>query len=131
VREVVVSAPGTSYRFTIERGEADVSTMRTMASVASLTTVLLVGSAAAAQAQTTTDTTTGPNPALFLLIGIAFGIACALIANAKGRSPILWGILGFLFGFIPLIIIAVLKKKQPEYTTGYGGPPSVPPPPPV
>jgi membrane associated rhomboid family serine protease len=110
-----------------------VSTVRTILLAAGSATVLALSSAPAAQAQTTTTTTTssGVNWGVIAVVGIVFGVACALIANAKGRSPVLWGILGFLFGLIPLIIIAVLKKKQPTYTTGYGGPPGVPPPPPV
>jgi peptidoglycan/LPS O-acetylase OafA/YrhL len=108
------------------------STVRRIALAAGSVAALVLTPGAAAHAQTTTTTnTTGPNWGLILVIGIVFGVACALIANAKGRSPVLWGILGFLFGLIPLIVIAVLKKKQPTYATGYGGPPSVPPPPPV
>ena len=86
-------------------------------------------STSAAHAQTTTDTSTGFNPAVFVIFGVIFAIACAMIANSKGRSPVLWGILGFLFGLIPLIIILVLKKKQPDYATGYGSSPPPPPPP--
>jgi membrane associated rhomboid family serine protease len=109
-----------------------VTTMRKLAPAAGSVAALVLSSATAAQAQTTTTNTSGGlNPGVILVLAIIFGVACALIANAKGRSPVLWGILGFLFGLIPLIIIAVLKKKQPTYASGYGGPPSVPPPPPV
>lgn len=104
--------------------------------------VITVGSAAGlvlatpmvvqAQGTTTTTTSSGANWGLVLIIGVVFGVACGLIANGKGRSPVLWGILGFLFGFIPLIIILVLKRKPPAYSSGgMGGPPMVPPPPPV
>ncbi|MFW5882387.1 MAG: hypothetical protein ACOCVS_02030 [Planctomycetota bacterium] len=40
---------------------------------------------------------------------------CALIASSKGRSAIGWFLIGFLLGFIGLIIICVvsdLKKQQ-------------------
>jgi hypothetical protein len=82
----------------------------------------------AASAQSTTNTSSAFNPGLFLVFGVIFAIACALIANSKGRSPVLWGILGFLFGLIPLIIILVMKRKSPP--TYAGGQPMNPPPPP-
>ncbi len=84
----------------------------------------------AASAQTTTNTSSNFNPGIFLIFGVIFGIACALIANSKGRSPVLWGILGFLFGLIPLIIIVVMKRKSPPMYAG-GQPMNPPPPPPV
>ena len=59
-----------------------------------------------------------------------FAVACGLVAKNKNRSVVLWAVLGFLFGFIPLIIIAVLKKKAPEMTYGMGGGSMAPPPPP-
>jgi peptidoglycan/LPS O-acetylase OafA/YrhL len=83
----------------------------------------------AASAESTTDTSSAFNPRLFLVFGVIFAIACALIANSKGRSPVLWGILGFLFGLIPLIIILVMKRKSPPMYGG-GQPMNPPPPPP-
>ena len=49
-----------------------------------------------------------------LAVAIAIGYACYKIAIGKGRSGPLFGILGFLFPIIVLIIIAVLPAKQPE-----------------
>ncbi len=46
------------------------------------------------------------------VVGIICAIACAMIADRKGRSALLWGILGFFFSIIPLIIILVLKPTQ-------------------
>jgi peptidoglycan/LPS O-acetylase OafA/YrhL len=98
----------------------------------------VVLAASPALAQTTTTTNEGSvNPVVFLIGGIVFAVACGFVAKNKNRSVALWAVLGFLFGFIPLIIIAVLKKKEPE--TGYGmaggtysssTPPPPPPPPP-
>jgi peptidoglycan/LPS O-acetylase OafA/YrhL len=89
---------------------------------------LVLATPVVAHAQPSTDSA-GINWGVFLLFGVVFGLVCALIANAKGRSPLLWGILGFLFGLIPLIIIAVMKRKPQQHVGGYGGPPSMPPPP--
>ncbi len=54
---------------------------------------------------------------VFILIGIVIAVAiaawCASIAAGKGRSPILWGILGFVFPLIALIVIAVLPAASP------------------
>ena len=94
--------------------------------------VSVLATPVAASAQTTTNTSTGFNPGIFLVFGVIFAVACGLIANSKGRSPILWGVLGFCFGLIPLIIILVMKRKSPSMYVG-GGPmgPLPPPPPPV
>jgi hypothetical protein len=37
--------------------------------------------------------------------------ACRAIAANKGRGTTLWAILGFFFGIIALIIIAILPRK--------------------
>ncbi len=47
-----------------------------------------------------------------LAIAIVFAVVCYRIAEGKGRSGVLWGILGFLFPIIALIIILVLPSKQ-------------------
>jgi peptidoglycan/LPS O-acetylase OafA/YrhL len=98
----------------------------------------VVGSAAigvcffvpAASAQTTTAGD-GISPTFYLAGAVVCAVACWFVAKSKGRSQVLWAILGFVFGIIPLIIVAILKKKQPEsfYGTG-GGPATLPPPPP-
>ncbi|MDQ6617170.1 MAG: hypothetical protein M3083_21100 [Actinomycetota bacterium] len=46
-----------------------------------------------------------------LLVSIACAIGCYKVAQSKGRGPILWGILGFFFTIIPLIIILILPRK--------------------
>lgn len=54
------------------------------------------------------------------VIGAAFAVICVLVANAKGRKPWLWGILGFFFGFITLIVIAVLEPNDSPDTGATG-----------
>jgi hypothetical protein len=53
---------------------------------------------------------------VFSLLGIAVGIVfaylCHKIAVGKGRGPILWAVLGFLFPIIALIIILLLPEKN-------------------
>lgn len=45
---------------------------------------------------------------LWLVLAIVFAWACYSMAKNKGRDATGWCILGLLFGFIPLIILAVL-----------------------
>jgi heme/copper-type cytochrome/quinol oxidase subunit 3 len=107
------------------------SVLRTIAVAVAGPTALLLGTAArasAASAQTTTST--GLNPTVVLVGGIVFAVACGLVARNKNRSVVLWAVLGFLFGFIPLIIVAVLKRKEPELPYAPGGSLTLPPPPP-
>jgi len=47
---------------------------------------------------------------LAIWVGIIWG--SVTIANSKGRSAALWGILAAIFGLIPLIIVAVLPPSD-------------------
>jgi hypothetical protein len=50
---------------------------------------------------------------IFALIGgLIAAIICGLIAAAKGRSAIGWGILGFFFSIITLIVVIVIPSKK-------------------
>jgi hypothetical protein len=49
---------------------------------------------------------------LSLIIAIVCAYACYRIASGKGRGPVLWAILGFLFPLIALIVIALLPRKE-------------------
>jgi tetrahydromethanopterin S-methyltransferase subunit F len=46
-----------------------------------------------------------------LVISVIFAFVCSAIARSKDRGPILWGILGFLFSIITLIIVLVMPRK--------------------
>jgi drug/metabolite transporter (DMT)-like permease len=109
-----------------------VSIVRRLSAVAVVVGVSVLATPVVASAQTTNNTSSF-NPGIFVVFGVIFAIACGLIANSKGRSPILWGVLGFCFGLIPLIIILVMKRKTPSMYSGgqpmYPGPPPPPPPP--
>jgi hypothetical protein len=37
---------------------------------------------------------------------------CVYIARSKGRGPVLWGVLGFFFSLITLIVLLVLPHKN-------------------
>ena len=52
-----------------------------------------------------------------IIVGTICGIISAIIASSKGRSVVAWLLLGFLFGLIPLIIVACLPnlKEQQAY----------------
>jgi hypothetical protein len=50
---------------------------------------------------------------VFLTIGgVIAAIISAVIAGTKGRNPIGWGILGFFFSIITLIVVIVIPSKK-------------------
>lgn len=51
--------------------------------------------------------------AIFVLIGgIIAMILCAIIAKSKGYSALLFGLLGFFFSIITLIVVIVIPRRQ-------------------
>jgi hypothetical protein len=48
-----------------------------------------------------------------LVIAIIIGVICGAIAGRKGRRPALWGILGFFFTIITLIVVLIVPSKRP------------------
>jgi len=46
------------------------------------------------------------------VIAVFFSVICIAVATSKRRNPWLWGILGFLFSFIALIVVAVLPSGR-------------------
>jgi ATP/ADP translocase len=50
---------------------------------------------------------------IFVLIGsVIAAVLCAVIAAAKGRSVLFYGILGLFFSILTLIVIIVLPSKR-------------------
>jgi ATP/ADP translocase len=50
---------------------------------------------------------------IFVAIGsIIAAIICAIIAGTKGRSAILWGILGLFFSILTLIVVIIIPSKK-------------------
>ena len=50
---------------------------------------------------------------IFVLIGsVIAAILCAIIAAAKGRSALLYGVLGLFFSILTLIVIIVLPSNR-------------------
>ncbi len=47
----------------------------------------------------------------YLIGGIIAAVVCALIAKSKGHSAVLFGILGFFFSIITLIVILVVPRR--------------------
>jgi hypothetical protein len=47
-----------------------------------------------------------------LLIELVFAVLCGIIARRKRRNILGWAGLGLLFGFIPLVAVAVLPKAR-------------------
>lgn len=48
-----------------------------------------------------------------LIVALLVAWLCARIAGSKGYSPVLFGILGFFFWLITLIVVLVLPRKTP------------------
>jgi hypothetical protein len=46
------------------------------------------------------------------VIWVGFGLACAGIANHKGRSPIAWFLFGFFFHIIAVVIALVVTNRK-------------------
>jgi hypothetical protein len=46
-----------------------------------------------------------------VLVSLVFAFACAAIAGGKGRSRALFGILGFFFSIITLIVVLIVPRK--------------------
>ncbi len=49
----------------------------------------------------------------YFAIAILCAVVTGLVAQKKNRSVPLWGMLGLLFGVIPVIILLFLKKPPP------------------
>ncbi len=47
-----------------------------------------------------------------LVVSLIFAFACSAIAGSKGRGRILWGILGFFFSLITLVVVLLLPRKK-------------------
>jgi hypothetical protein len=51
-----------------------------------------------------------------LILAVFFGVLCALLARRKKRAVAGWGALGFVFGPLALLVLAVLRNRG-EVTT--------------
>jgi len=49
--------------------------------------------------------------AIGIIVWVVVALACAWLAGQKGRDKITWGLLGFILGFLALILIAVAPSK--------------------
>jgi len=50
----------------------------------------------------------------FIILWTICAVVCALIANAKRRSPWAWLALGFLFGLFAVVAVAVMPSIEPD-----------------
>jgi hypothetical protein len=48
----------------------------------------------------------------YLIGGLIAAVICGLIAATKGRNPLGWGILGFFFSILTLIVVIVIPSKK-------------------
>jgi len=49
-----------------------------------------------------------------LLLAGLLAWACVALAKSKGRDPVVWGICGFFFGFLTLIVLLFMPNLQGE-----------------
>ncbi|GAA4285312.1 hypothetical protein GCM10022261_28430 [Brevibacterium daeguense] len=54
-----------------------------------------------------------------IVLGLLFGWICRKVAGRKSRSKFWWGIWGFFFTWVALIVLALLDSKAPETTYRY------------
>ena len=47
-----------------------------------------------------------------LICWLICGYCGFVIAESKGRNPITWGIIGFLFSILGVILVAILPSKK-------------------
>jgi hypothetical protein len=47
-----------------------------------------------------------------VLVSLVFAFACSAIAGSKGRGRFVWGILGFFFSLITLIVVLIVPRKH-------------------
>lgn len=55
--------------------------------------------------------------AVIIIVWVVCAVLCASVASSKGHSGCLWGLLGLVFGFFALIIIAVMPSARREPIT--------------
>lgn len=46
-----------------------------------------------------------------LAICLVCAYVCARVARAKNRSPVLWGVLGFVFPVVSVVAIGLLDRR--------------------
>ena len=50
---------------------------------------------------------------IFVAIGsVIAAIICGVVASMKGRSAIIWGVLGLFFSILTLIVVVVIPSKK-------------------
>jgi hypothetical protein len=47
-----------------------------------------------------------------LIVALLFAFGCYRLAQSKGRGPVLWGILGFFFTLLTLIVLLIIPRKK-------------------
>jgi len=61
-----------------------------------------------------------------LIWGVGGAIICAILAGRKNRNQVLWALLGFLFGLIAIVILAVLPTVGGRTASSRGPRPAQP-----
>jgi len=50
---------------------------------------------------------------IFVAVGsVIAAVICAVVASMKGRSAIIWGLLGLFFSILTLIVVIVIPSKK-------------------
>ena len=50
----------------------------------------------------------------YLLLWVAFGVACAVIALGRGRNGFAWLLIGFITGIFGLVVLLALPAIKPK-----------------
>ena len=50
---------------------------------------------------------------ILIVIGLVSALISGSMASSRNRSGLGWGIFGFFFGFIPIIILAIIGRQAP------------------
>lgn len=62
------------------------------------------------------------------IVGLICAIICAGMAGSRGRSGVLWGILGFFFGLLAILVLAIIGKDRSAMAFHAGYLPAATPP---
>ena len=50
--------------------------------------------------------------ALILFVSVIFAAICHVMAANRGRRPVLWGVLGFCFGPVPVLMLVFMGGER-------------------
>ena len=55
-------------------------------------------------------------PIVLVSLTVLFAVLLHFMAKRRGRNPVLWGVLGACFWFLPIPFLLVPKSPSPDHT---------------